>query len=450
VAWRPVSAGLGVACLLIGISICGVQPAWPQAAPEAAPEAAPKAAHAAATPAIGDQQVAPPGLGLSRWINPATAPFIPVPVIGVDPNSGTTLGILPTWVHTNEQDEISRIVAPDFVHSSDFGFGAHGRIFSYPSANEQWSLAAGIQQRVQQSFDAEYATELSRLGAWSTNYSLIYDRDGTPRFFGIGNRTALSAQSNYTRSRELAQIQVGFNLSHEWQLLYTFRPERVDVTPGTLQGIPTIGSRFPGVLGLGVNELLLNRVSVVYDTRDSLTVPSQGVLWVLYGGLAARSGILNDSAYSEAGVDGRAFWPLNADTVLAAHTSLRYLPGSNPLPFWELSNLGGDADVIGGEQALRGFGAGRFYDRDAFSGTLELRRTVTSFEAGATRVDVQLTPFIEVGRVFAQASTLPFTHLHKVAGIGFRGVARPFIVGYVDLGYGGEGLAAFTGINYPF
>jgi hypothetical protein len=52
---------------------------------------------------IGNAQVSPPGLGLSRWINPATAPFIPVPVIGVDPNSGTTLGILPTWVHTDEQ-----------------------------------------------------------------------------------------------------------------------------------------------------------------------------------------------------------------------------------------------------------------------------------------------------------------------------------------------------------
>jgi hypothetical protein len=40
--------------------------------------------------------------------------------------------------------------------------------------------------------------------------------------------------------------------------------------------------------------------------------------------------------------------------------------------------------------------------------------------------------------------------LHKVAGIGFRGVANPFVVGYVDLGYGSEGVAAFTGINYPF
>jgi hypothetical protein len=42
------------------------------------------------------------------------------------------------------------------------------------------------------------------------------------------------------------------------------------------------------------------------------------------------------------------------------------------------------------------------------------------------------------------------TQLHKVAGIGVRGVARPFVVGYVDIGYGSEGVAVFTGLNYPF
>jgi hypothetical protein len=37
-----------------------------------------------------------------------------------------------------------------------------------------------------------------------------------------------------------------------------------------------------------------------------------------------------------------------------------------------------------------------------------------------------------------------------VVGVGIRGIARPSVVGYVDMGYGTEGLAIFTGINYPF
>jgi hypothetical protein len=35
-------------------------------------------------------------------------------------------------------------------------------------------------------------------------------------------------------------------------------------------------------------------------------------------------------------------------------------------------------------------------------------------------------------------------------GVGFRGIARPFVVGYVDVGYGRDGPAVFTGLNYPF
>ena len=81
-------------------------------------------------------------------------------------------------------------------------------------------------------------------------------------------------------------MQVGFNLSHVWQLVYTFRPERVDVQPGTLSGIATINARFPNLYGFGVNDLLLNRASVIFDTRDNLTVPRTGTKWVLYAGAA--------------------------------------------------------------------------------------------------------------------------------------------------------------------
>jgi hypothetical protein len=153
---------------------------------------------------------------------------------------------------------------------------------------------------------------------------------------------------------------------------------------------------------------------------------------------------------SEAGVDGRGFWPIAPQTILAVHTSLRYLPSAHAVPFWALSSLGGDASVIGGEQPLRGFGEGRFYDRDSFSTSVELRRTVASFNAISTHVDMELTPFVDVGRVFSDPGTFPLDQLHHVFGVGFRGVARPFVVGYVDLGYGSEGFAAFTGLNYPF
>jgi hypothetical protein len=397
-----------------------------------------------------DVQATAPRTGFSSWFNPATAPFIPIPSIGVDPDSGTTVGILPVWLHTDENHDIRRIIAPDFVYNPYFGYGVHGRIYAYPSADEQWSVVAGLKERVERNFDGEYQTGRLREERWSINASLIYDRDGTPRFFGIGNESPATAETNYTNQQQLAQVQVGLNLNHTWQLQYTLREEVVDVLPGTLARIATIDTRFSRTLGIGINDEVLNRIAVVYDTRNDLTAPTRGMEWIAYGGLASRRGLFNDSMYSEVGVDGRDFWPITPKTIIAAHTALRYLPSSHAVPFWALSSIGGDRSDVGGAEPLRGFGAGRFYDHDSFSASVEVRRTVASFNAVSTYVDLEVTPFMDLGRVFSHSGTFPLEQLHHVYGLGFRGVARPFVVGYVDIGYGSEGLAAFTGLNYPF
>lgn len=391
-----------------------------------------------------------PAAGLSKWLNPSTAPFIPVPLIGTDPNSGTTVGLLPVWIKTDDNHEIRRIIAPDVLHNPYFGYGVDGRVYEYSSEDEQWSLDAGIKERVERTADAEYQSGRLRDQQWSINYSVIFDRSGVPRFYGIGNRSPMRNETNYTDSQELAQVQLGYNLTHAWQILYTGRLRSVDVTPGTLAGVATLESRFGDILGNGRNNLLLNRISIIYDNRDDLTVPSHGMEWIAYGGGATDSGLLRDSAYSEAGVDGRDFWSVAQNTVLAAHMALRYLPTANHVPFWALSSLGGGEAQTGGDQPLRGFGQGRFYDRDSFYAGAELRRTVLSFDAIATRVDIEMAPFVDLGRVFSRTSTLPFEQLHHVFGVGFRGIARPFVVGKVDVGYGSEGLAIFTGLNYPF
>jgi Omp85 superfamily domain len=391
----------------------------------------------------------PPG-SVARFFNPATAPFIPVPLIGADPNSGTTLGLLPVWLKTDDNHEIRRIIAPDILHNPYFGYGVDARLYAYSSTDKQWSIDAGLKQRVERSVDAEYQTGRLRDQRWSINYSLVYDRNGTPRFYGIGNRSPRFDESNYTNSQELAQVQVGFNLTHAWQILYTGRFRSVDVTPGTLAGVASIDQRFGRILGVGTNNLVLNRLSIIYDTRDDLTVPSRGMELIAYGGGAARRGLINDSLYSEAGFDGRNFWPVAAGTVLAAHVAVRYLPTAYHVPFWALSSLGGGDSQVGGEQPLRGYGAGRYYDRDYFAASAELRRTVLSFDAVSTHVDVELAPFIDLGRVFNHGGTLPFDQLHHVVGLGFRGIARPFVVGKVDVGYGSDGVAIFTGLNYPF
>ena len=64
--------------------------------------------------------------------------------------------------------------------------------------------------------------------------------------------------------------------------------------------------------------------------------------------------------------------------------------------------------------------------------------------------ELELAPFVETGQVFHRVTDSPVSDLHWVGGLGFRGVVRPQIVGFVDIGRGSEGNAIFTGIDYPF
>src|ERR1700739_3630005 len=134
------------------------------------------------------------------------------------------------------------------------------------------------------------------------------------------------------------------------------------------------------------------------DTRNELTVPEQGMKWVAYVGTSSGGGLLNDSLFSEAGLDGGAFVPVARKTTLGAPLPLRYLPTANEVPVWALSSLGGSRSEIGGDQPLRGFGAGRFYDRNSFSSSVELRQRAWEFNAVSTHVQLEVAPLIALRR----------------------------------------------------
>ena len=242
----------------------------------------------------------------------------------------------------------------------------------------------------------------------------------------------------------------GFNFSKVWQIALTSRVRNADVTAGTLNGIPSIETRYDDILGSGDTNEIINRLAVIRDTRDNASTPSHGSQIVLYGGVASPYGASNESLYSEIGYDARAYWSLSSRSVLAAYTALRYMPTFRNAPFWALSSIGGDSSEVAGVLPLRGYGASRFYDRNAICANLELRQRAYSFHTGGSVVDLELAPFVDVAQVFGQSENLAFAQLHTVGGIGIRAIARPTVVAYLDIGRGSEGTAVYTGINYPF
>ncbi len=377
------------------------------------------------------------------------SPFIPIPEVGTDPNTGTIVGLLPVYLVTDEHKQISRIYAPDIAHDPNFGWMADARVFDYPSEDTAWFVVGGMKQRVERQFNADYATGLLRQSDWSFHGSLIYDRNGTQRFYGLGNHSMTDGQTNFTREQTLAEAEVGYNFTPHIQVSFLARQRSVDVEQGTLSTLPSIETRYPAINGLGHASEFFNRVALTYDTRDSTALPTKGMQAVVYAGVTPNIGI-STASYAVMGGDVRGYWSLDADTTLAGHAGLRIMPDADNAPFWALSSLGGDRAVIGGAQVLRGFGEGRFVDTNSMGVDLELRRRVLSLDLFSTQVDLQLAPFIDTGQVFHSRYGAALSQQHVVTGVGFRGLASPFIVGYVDVGYGTEGTAIYSGLGYAF
>lgn len=402
--------------------------------------------------AVGAGDEAAPAPGGGRAETPSwweRLPFLPVPEIDTAPNSGVTLGLIPVVLSNNAKGQIDQILAPDIIHSQYFGWGARWRTFRYPSEDERWSVVAGAKQYVEREFDAEYDLGLNRDDRWSWVAHALYDRSGTGRFYGLGNASLRSNETNFIDSQIRVELTAARNFTRDLQVAYLVRVDTTDIEQSALASLPSIESRYPNLVGVGDVSELQQRWVLNYDTRDSIVVPRRGVRLAAFAGFTTRA-LGSNVAYSFLGLDATYLWPTSPDLSIVGHAALRYMPTFSDAPFWALSSLGGESDVLAEAQPLRAYGSGRFVDRNSFSASLEARTRVRSMHWFETDLKMELAPFVDTGRVFSSMSDNPVAQQHLGAGLGFRLIASPFVVGYLDVAYGKEKFAVFSGINYPF
>jgi surface antigen Omp85-like protein len=384
-------------------------------------------------------------------LNPHNWPFdlFPVPEVTTNPNGGVTYGVLLAFLFKNQQNQIASIFAPDVSDDTKLGFGGNVRYFAYPSADVQWYALAGAQEKIARIVDLNYESGRTRENWYSLEGRLYFERDPTDRFYGFGNDSPESGESNYTTEQVYVRGKLGWNLTQAFQLALVARPRYVRIFQGAFTNIPQTTMIYPNAKGVGGGSEIYGELRATYDTRDSVDIPRRGTLALLYGGTAQRA-LFSSFSYNRVGLDVHHYFPLSPRLTLATHGYLQYMPSGNEAPFWARGRLGGDPSFLYDQETLRGFGTGRFNDNNLSVANFELRARVFELTIMNTPGILELAPFFEAGRVFHEMSGDPFEALHPVGGIGFRGIAEPFVVGFVDIGFGGEGNAIFAGINYPF
>jgi outer membrane protein assembly factor BamA len=319
----------------------------------------------------------------------------------------------------------------------------------YPSSDVQYYVIAGFEEKIARHVDLDYASGRTHQGPFSYDIHFFFERDPTERFFGIGNNSSEGNESNYTTEQLFLEGTLGYNFTPHLQVALVERPRYVRIFNGAFESIPTIFKEFPTIKGLNGGTEILNQIQASYDTRDSVDLPTDGGYELLYASIADRS-FLSSISYTRLGGDIHHYFPVARNLTLATHGYLQYMPAGNEVPFWSMGRLGGESSFLFNQQTLRGYGAGRFVDNNLFDVNVELRSRVWDHDIFNTHGILELAPFFDMGRVFHNPDDNFISDLHPVGGMGFRGIAEPFVVGYVDVGWGGEGAAVFSGINYPF
>lgn len=419
-------------------------------------------------------------LATALWAAPparAGTSYIPIPEIITDPNEGNTIGLMGVVLLTNEKDEIQYLIAPDVRYNKTKGVFPTFRIFGYPTPTRRYSVSAGKSTTKDQEYEFDYADYGLLDGRAFFIGDALYEQDSTDRFFGLGNDTdqnpglrlrkpgydancvppgksdpvprgtsrycQVGGESNYTGEETRIRATPGYWLLPNLQLSYRMRIENFGITHGQVDSVPYIGNLHPGTPGLDTAHYWAHKLAVTFDTRDSIDIPSKGAFATLYTELADR--VLGSStSFVKFGGEWKDFVPFRkGNPTLALHALLDYVSGSGDTPFWEQSSLGGHRN-------LRGFGSDRFIDFNRSLAAAELRTKVWDRHLFGVNLELELAPFVETGQVFHHVAESPVNDLHWVGGLGFRGVVRPQIVAFVDVGRGSDGTSVFTGIDYPF
>jgi hypothetical protein len=384
-------------------------------------------------------------------LNPHNWPFslYPIPEVATDPNAGVTYGILTAVLFKDKAGDIDYIFAPDVNNNSTLGPGGNLRFLAYPSEDTQWYAVGGAQENIARNVDLNYETGRTHHDWWSFEGRFFFERDPTERFFGVGNASRLGQETNYTTEQLYFRGLLGWNITPNLQVAALIRPRYVRIQRGAFTTQPQISTLFPNVKGINGGTEIYNEVRVTYDTRDSIDIPRDGGLVLGYYGLADRR-LMSSVSYNRFGGELRRYYSIGKRITLAGHVYMQWTPAGNETPFWSMPWLGGDESFLYTTETLRGYGAGRFIDNNVAVANIEMRTRVLEASILGTRGTLELAPFFETGRVWHEMSGNPTADLHSVGGMGFRAIAEPFVVGYVDIGYGGEGPAVFSGINYPF
>jgi outer membrane protein assembly factor BamA len=338
---------------------------------------------------------------------------------------------------------VRSILAPSVTYNEIRGVTGTFRYFLYATALERLELIGSYSEKIDRELKIQYKNLDVFGGRFHADVQLLHERASSIRFFGIGPESKQENETNMTLEVTGVYAIFGVNVTPTVRLSLGETLQRFEVDRGGVPGLPFTGDRFPDLPGVQGATIHAQRVALIHDSRDSLTTPTEGV-YVSAFAEASTELLGSDADYIKAGLEARYLRPfLDRGVVFVARGLFEGISGESNTPFQVLP-------MLGGVDTLRGFGENRFFGDARLLFNAEVRARVFRARIFGVNAELQVSPFVDVGKVFNSAEQFLDTPFEVTPGIGFRGLAPPSVVGHFELAFSREGPAIYVGLDYPF
>jgi outer membrane protein assembly factor BamA len=369
----------------------------------------------------------------------ADVQYFPIPAVSTSENDGSDAGLIVPILKTDPDGELKYILAPMLIHNSIVGTRGSINLFQYEPGGREIRFIVSAAEKIERKAAFSYADPAFSQGRYSVNFGASFFKNATARFFGLGQTSSESEETNYTGREGRANWQFGVHVNEVTQISVGQRFRQVSLQKGATD-LPFTGDQFPSVDGVQGETLIFgNRATFHYDTRNNLISPTDGMAVTAYA--EVNQNIRNGDHPYELEVK-KLFPSESKHAILVMRADLQATIGDQ-VPFFEQSSLGG-------QNNLRGYGVDRFIDKNLISWSVEERIHLVRTKFAGVTADFEMAPFLDTGQVFNSFNDVTFKDYRMTPGIGFRGIVKPNVVGRVDYGYSREGGAVFAGLDFPY
>ncbi len=384
------------------------------------------------------------GVGVVR-VEPARADveYFPIPSVSTSKNDGNDAGLIVPILTSDADGELKYIVAPMLIHNSIVGARGVINVFRYDPGGRETRFIGSYTEKIERKVVFSYADPAFSQGRYSLNFGASFFKNATSRFFGIGQVTSESDQTNYTAREGRVNWRFGVYANEVTQISVGQRFRSVRLQRGAID-LPFTVERYPTVDGVQGESLILgHRATFYYDTRNSLVLPTDGMAVTAFAEVNQNIRNGDHPIYSRYGLEVKQLFPSESKhAILVVRADLQATIGTQ-VPFFEQSSLGG-------QNNLRGFGVDRFIDQHLVALSIEERIHMARAKIAGVTADFEIAPFLDTGQVFRDFKDIAFRNYRMTPGIGFRGLVKPNVVGRIDYGYSREGGAVFAGLDFPY